>query len=68
MKYIMQKYGDRREGRKANFRPYAHAVCRTPMSDEVQMVVEIYELKDNCNRLNARPCSGKSKWDMHMPD
>lgn len=43
MKLIMQKYGDRKEGRKANFRPYAHAVCRTPMSDEVQMVVEIYE-------------------------
>ena len=31
-------------------------------------VIKTYELKGNCNRLNARACSSKSKWDMYMPD
>lgn len=50
MKYIMQRYGDRGSN-LASLRERCHTIPANPMSDRGQMVIEIYEIQVEDNRL-----------------
>lgn len=64
MKLIMQRYGDR-GGNVGSIRDYAHTIPANPMSDQIQMAMEVYErdneLYDTRQLASARresPCEG----------